>query len=217
MSHVIKATDRNRGIHSVAFNFDDMAQQASAYMDKVRAEARKIIEDASKEAVAIRKRAEADGRREAQQQSQKTIAAAVGEQMQTALPALQEAARQIESSRQAWLSHWESRTVKLAAALAARVLRRELDKSPELPLALAREALQLAAGSSQVRVLFNPTDHETLRPQLAKLAAEFSKAAPAELLADDRISRGGCRVETQFGSIDQQFEAQLDRLESELT
>ena len=39
----------------------------------------------------------------------------------------------------------------------------------------------------------------------------------AEITADATISRGGCRVETRFGTIDQQFESQLKRIEEELT
>ena len=39
----------------------------------------------------------------------------------------------------------------------------------------------------------------------------------AEVTADAAIGRGGCRVETRFGTIDQQFESQLKRIEEELT
>ena len=37
------------------------------------------------------------------------------------------------------------------------------------------------------------------------------------IVADPEITTGGCRVETQFGMIDQQFEAKLERIEEELT
>jgi flagellar biosynthesis/type III secretory pathway protein FliH len=37
------------------------------------------------------------------------------------------------------------------------------------------------------------------------------------VVADPQVSLGGCRVETRFGVIDQQFEAQLARIEQELT
>ncbi len=49
------------------------------------------------------------------------------------------------------------------------------------------------------------------------LLAEFSALGPTEIIADAQISRGGCRVDTRFGVIDQQFEAQLARIEEELT
>ena len=101
--------------------------------------------------------------------------------------------------------------------MAARVCRRELERQPEIPLQLVKEALQLAAGSPSVRVLLNPADLASLGNQLQQLAAEISRLAPAELVADERIARGGCRVETQYGAIDQQFESQLNRIEQELT
>ena len=47
----------------------------------------------------------------------------------------------------------------MAAAIARRVIRRELTRQPEIPLALVREALELAAGSAQVRIHLNPADH----------------------------------------------------------
>jgi flagellar assembly protein FliH len=82
---------------------------------------------------------------------------------------------------------------------------------------LVREALELASGSSQVRVYMNPADHAALRTQVQTLVKELSPLAPAELLADPQITSGGCRVDTQFGSIDQQLEVQLARIEAELT
>ena len=44
MPTVLRATDSHRVTASVAFNFDDMADQAKKYLDQVRAEAGKIVE-----------------------------------------------------------------------------------------------------------------------------------------------------------------------------
>ena len=52
--------------------------------------------------------------------------------------------------------------------------------------------------------------------QSGRSKPRFSEAA-AELAADENISPGGCRVETEHGSIDQQIEAQLARILEELT
>ena len=38
-----------------------------------------------------------------------------------------------------------------------------------------------------------------------------------QVVADAAITPGGCRVDTEFGSLDQQIEAQLNRITSELT
>ena len=62
----------------------------------------------------------------------------------------------------------------------------------------------------------HPEDHANLGQQVTRLTAEMAALGPTTVVADPAISPGGCRVETRFGSIDQQFEAQLARIEKEL-
>jgi flagellar assembly protein FliH len=217
MPSIIRATDRESGTQTVAFNFDDMTAQANRYLDKVRGEATQIVRRAQEQATAargqVRREAEVEGRQAAMQ----AVGQMVGQQMTTALPALNKVVEDIRHAKQAWLRHWEQSAVHVAAAIAGRVLRRELTRQPEVTLTLVREALELAAGSTQLRIHLHPDDHRTLAGQVDALAKEMSSVAEAELVADPEITRGGCRVETRFGVIDQQFEAQLARIEEELT
>lgn len=212
MSTIIRATDRSLGTSSVAFNFDDMAAQAKRYLEEVRGEALKIIAQAQQEAKAIRKQAEQEGHRAAIAAVEQTVA----KQLATVLPALNQAIRDIHQAKQAWLVHWEASGVHVAAAMARRVIRRELTHQPEIPLTLVREALELAAGNPQIRIHLNPADHKALGNQVRMLVDQMAGVGEAELLADATITPGGCRVETRFGMIDQQFETQLARLEEEL-
>jgi len=213
MSTIIRATDRNRGTHTVAFNFDDMAARAQGYLDQVRAEAGKIVATARQESEAVRKRAEQQGH----QAGMQAVEALVRKQLATVMPALRQVVEEIRDAKQAWLTHWEACAVHVATAIAGRLIRRELSHQPEITLTLVREALELASGSSQLRIHFNPADLEATRGQVEMLIKEISPLATAELVGDPEISRGGCRVETDFGAIDQQFEAQLKRIEEELT
>ena len=217
MSTIIKATDRNRGLQGVAFNFDDMAAKAHEYLRQVRGEAAAIVAQARREAEETRKQAEAEGRREGQDAIEKIVERQLGEQLETLLPALRQTISEIRDAKQAWLTHWEKSAVHVAVAIAGRLIRRELPKTPEVTLTLVREALELAVGSSRLRILLNPTDHETLSPQVQALTRELSSLSTVELVPDAEITPGGCRVETAFGVIDQQFEAQLARIEEELT
>jgi flagellar assembly protein FliH len=133
-----------------------------------------------------------------------------------ALSALRQAAADLQQAKQAWLSHWEASAVHVAGAIAARITRRELSRQPEITLALVREALELAAGSPSVRLRLNPEDHKALGAQVRTVVDAISALGDAEVIADPQISPGGCRVETRFGTIDQQFESQLKRIEEEL-
>ena len=216
MATVIKALERSGTHAGEAFNLDDVRVQAEAYLSRVREQALHILIEAQKQAENIKQAAAAEGRREALAKADAELEAKVAGQMQQVLPALKSAATQLENARPGWLAHWERRAVHLATAIAGRILRRKLPAMPEVTIALVREALELAAGASQVRVLMNPEDFALLRGQVERLTAEIAKLGSAEVLADESIARGGCRVETLHGSLDQGFEAQLARIEEEL-
>jgi len=213
MSTIIRATDRNRGTHGVAYNFEDMAGKAQAYLDEIRAEAGRIVAKAHEEAKAIRREAEKQGR----QAAMEAVEGMVQKQVAPVLPALVQAAEQIDHARQAWLKHWETAAVHLAAKMAERIVRQQLPELPDVTPRLVREALELAAGSDRVRIYLNSQDCEAIRGQVEAMATALGKLGDAEVVPDPRISRGGCRIETRLGTIDQQFESQLARIEEELT
>jgi flagellar assembly protein FliH len=217
MSTIIRATEQNNGVQQVAFNFDDLAGEAHRYLEKVRAQAKQIVVDAQRQAEEIKNKAQAEGRAAGQRTVEQITQQQLAQQLATLLPALGAVTAQIQHAKQAWLAHWEKQALHVAGAIAAKVIRREIDHDPQIPLALLREALEMAAGTSQLRIHLHPADHQTLGPQIPALVGELSGLAAAELIADPQISPGGCRVETRFGVIDQQIEAQLARIEEELT
>jgi flagellar biosynthesis/type III secretory pathway protein FliH len=137
--------------------------------------------------------------------------------MATVIPALKLAVQNIQEAKQSWLRHWEAVAVRVSGAIAEKMVRRELSRQPEITLTLVREALELAAGNSHLRIQLNPNDLKALGDQMRVLIDEIAPLSEAELNADPEIAPGGCRVETRFGIIDQQFESQLKRIEEELT
>jgi flagellar assembly protein FliH len=197
----------------VAFNFADMG---STYLTKVQGEANKIIEDARIEAAKIRKDAAEEGRRAAMQSVEATLRGKVEQQLTTIVPALKQAVQSVLDARQTWQRHWEQHALKLSTAIASRIVRREVQRVPLITVELVREALQLATGHERITLRLNPTDHETLKSHISKLIAEMASLAQTNVVADAAITAGGCRVETEFGSIDQQLEAQLARITEEL-
>lgn len=217
MSTIIRSTDRGRGIQPEAFNFEDLATQANRYLDKIRSQGAEFLTEARQEAETIRKRAESEGRTTGQKAVEQMVSQQLAQQLTTLMPALQQAVQGIRDAKQAWLKHWEKSAVAVAVAIAHRVVRRELAQNPDISLGWLREALELAAGSAQLRIHLNPADCQTLGKQAALLAREMGSVANPEVVPDPAVSPGGCRVETRFGSIDQQLESQLARIEEELT
>ena len=79
----------------VAYDLTDMAAEADGYLGGVRREAPKIVEQARREAAAIRQQAEAAGRRAAEEAIERILDEKVAKQMKTLTPALQAAVAQI--------------------------------------------------------------------------------------------------------------------------
>ena len=216
MATVIKASGPIRSVDGALFNLDDMSGKANQYLDQIRLQAAKIVQQAQQEAEAIRKRAESDGQRAALQAVERITEDKVSKQMSTLLPALRQTVESLAQAKQAWLNHWEKKAVHVACAIAGRITRRNVREEPEITVQLVREALELAAGSSEIKVRLHPQDFTSLGGQVKRLSEQSSKLGAISVISDPEITLGSCRVDTRFGTIDQQFEAQLARIEEEL-
>lgn len=91
-----------------------------------------------------------------------------------------------------------------AVQLARQVLRQALQVQPDLVVGVAREAVNaVMMSASRIAVRVHPDDHELI----AQGAAEVLKARGASLVPDARIRRGGCRVDSDVGTVDATIEA----------
>lgn len=89
--------------------------------------------------------------------------------------------------------------LELACEVARQVLRQELSVNPNVLLPVVREALSLLLTDSKGAVVrMNPLDLEVLEEPLR---AEFSSLS-LTLLADARVDRGGCLVESAGTVVD---------------
>lgn len=220
MASILKqhgTAERRDEVRASAFNFDDMTSKAESYLTQVRAQAAQLLAEAQAKAQSIREQAQRDGQRDAVAEAERSLQTKVQQQLNALVPAIQQAVADVQRERATWLRRWEDDAVKLAIAIAARVIRQEISQQPTITTELVRESLQLAAGMGPIKVCLHPSDHALLRDGLTKIIAEMKQLAPTELVADAKVTPGGCRVDTQFGSIDQQVESQLARIRDELT
>ena len=204
-------------LRRAVFNFDDMAEQANEYLGDVQNQAESILAKAHAEADAVRQQAVQAGRQSAMDAVQKMVDEKIATQLDTFLPAIGEMVDAVRKSRETLAAQWENRLISLAVDIAERVIRRRLPDMPDVTLDLVREALEMAVGACDMRLLLNPVDHETLGPRAETLVAELVSLGTTHVVADPSITPGGCRLETRLGTIDQQLDVQLRRIEEELT
>ena len=150
-----------------------------------RAEAAEIVAAAESQAADIRRQAAEAGCKAAMQEFEKTVAV----QLAPAIEAFGQAVAELRHEKQAWISHWETGAVRLAAAIAARIIRREVRQQPEITLALVREALDLAAGSPNVRLHLSPEDYKSLGSQVRALIDAISALGDAEVTPTRRSAK----------------------------
>ncbi len=100
------------------------------------------------------------------------------------------------------------RIAGVALEIARQVVRDELKSQPGHVVAVAHEALSaLLVTARHVSLRLHPEDQALV----ASGAAEALAARGARLVADARITRGGCLVESDIGSIDAQVATRWQR------
>lgn len=109
----------------------------------------------------------------------------------------------------------EDALVTLALEI-ARKLVAGLEISRDTIVAAIREALQEVEDSTDLTVLLNPADLELLGANLPSLPG-VGPGHQVRLIASPEVSRGGCVVQTRFGTIDNRRETKLEQLSQALT
>ncbi len=97
--------------------------------------------------------------------------------------------------------------VTLAAALARGLLRRELRAEPTQIIGIVRDTVALLPASARgVRVLLHPEDAALVREKLSTAGPEQAWS----IVDDPVLSRGDCRVHTDYAQIDARVETKLN-------
>jgi flagellar assembly protein FliH len=177
-------------------------QEAAALV----AEARRELEAACEARV---KEARAAGRKEGEAAARDQYAA----DLQALVDRVARSLEEIAGLRRRLRHEAETDLVRLALAIARRVLYRELAVDPDAMRGVviaATEKLQ-AQEISRVRV------HPELAPMLAAALERIGSATKPEIVADAARERGALVFETTRGALDASIETQLREIESGLT
>lgn len=170
--------------------------------------ARKLAEAEQRAEQRVREARQA-GYREGEQAGRKAAEA----ELRAAIEKFAVAAHEFANLRPAVLSRAEAGLVKLAIAIARRLLHRELSVDPDALQALVHLLLQKVQVQEVVRLRVFPEHEATLRAALERVPG----AARIEVRPDSSLGRGGVLMETTRGSVDASVETQLAEVERGLT
>jgi flagellar assembly protein FliH len=136
-------------------------------------------------------------------------AASRGEAM---LRRLTQTLEEIAEMRAQIVRETEQQLVRLAIAIARRIVQREMTMDPDLLRAIARVAMDRLGETTGITVRLNPDDHAAIAagrdPQWG--------GGHVTVVADARLPRGGCRLESEIGTVDASVDAQLQEITKSL-
>lgn len=110
--------------------------------------------------------------------------------------------------RAAVIRRTERQMVDLSLSIARRIVRREVKLDPDFVIAMARVALERVDDGDVATIKLNPEDYEAA---IATQAVDWA-GSHVRIVPDTAVERGGCQVESEFGSLDASVDAQFEEL-----
>lgn len=182
------------------------AQASDAQMQPAQLQAKLAALEAEKERLIGEARAA--GRREGEAAGRLAAEAAV----QPVLQRLAASIQQVSELPSQLRAQAEVDLVRLAVAIAQRILQRELNVDPEVITGLVRVGLEKVRIQEVTRVRVSPDHQATVQEFLARLGA-----AHIEVIADPAQEPGSMIFETSRGKLDVSIGTQLREIERGLT
>ncbi|HSZ56505.1 MAG TPA: FliH/SctL family protein [Tepidisphaeraceae bacterium] len=191
--------------------------QAEQLLAAAQTEAETLKEQATKQGLAEGRRdGTAQGLMQGKQAGHQQALTEFRAQFERALAAVTAAANSLEQGRNELEAAGLVEVVQLALAIARRVTKRQGMIDPQVLAANLGEAMKLAVKSADIRVAIHPSQRATLDAALPQLKLQWPNLNHVQVIEDDQLQLGGCRVFTQHGQISADLDEQLARIAGEL-
>jgi len=183
--------------------------QASRLMERARARAVELVEEverrASERLEAARREAEEAGYQEGLRRGREEGL----QQAQAVVDRLERLAEQLVRLREDLLRLHEEDVVKLALAVAEKVIGRVKEEDHELAVRTVRHLLNQVSGAREIRIRVHPDDLPQVEAHQETWKRLFEGTRTLAIVGDDRIAPGDALVETEFGAIDSGIESRF--------
>ena len=225
---VIKA-GQLQSVQPASLNTTDAMEEMQQRLDAAKGEVEKFRSAALSDVDKVRQQAHQQGfqqgyqdgltkgRQEAEAQHRAALEQELAQRLATLNAALGSVVQKLHEARDQWLAEWERGALDLACDVAARILRQNNVQPSESARKVLNEVLALIGRCPRVTVTLHPDDADSLELDSAAWSNVVRAIGEVEVVRDPKMTPGGCRVDSEFGSIDASLETQLDRIHQELT
>ena len=191
----------------------EMLQQANLMIDEMKQQA---IREAAVEADRLKTKAAEEGTAEGHATGLRQGLDAAKQQMAAQLQqtcdqcnamvaTAEQEARQI-------LQEAEPKIIELVMAISRKVITDEVETRPTVVLELVRGALARVRDQNQIIIHVSPDDYEFIMQSRRTLQAVVGAEQTLTVTADAVLGRGGCLIETSFGTVEAGIDTQLDSI-----
>jgi flagellar biosynthesis/type III secretory pathway protein FliH len=172
----------------------DAAVEAGQIVEAAREQARSILEAVEQERQTIVETA----RREAYEEGLRQWNTAVAE---------------ADNARDRHLAESEPEMIRIAVAIAQKIIGEELRLNPQAIVTMAAECLHGLGRERSLILRVPPEDAYRLRERITLLREAAGPHRSIEVIADPSMGSGGCLVESEYGVIDARLETQIRCME----
>ena len=181
-------------------------QRLRGEIEAARAERDRILDDARREGLELARR---EALEEATQRERERVAAETAGLAEL----LRRAASAIEEKRSELAAAGERDLVKLALAVASRIVKAEVQAGKPIAAENLRRAVELTVHRQELKVQIHPEDLKLIETYLPELRRDFADLQKVALEPNEALGRGGVVVQTREGSVDAAIATQLEEIE----
>jgi flagellar assembly protein FliH len=204
-------------------DFDQVRAEARALIDKAAADGEAILCDAAARAKELVERAHAraaqvqeQARQNGHEDGLESGRAEGRAELEEDVATIHELIESVRAQRNSVIETAEPELVRLAMAIAERVVYDHVAIDENVVLENVRHGLARLIGREIVTLRVNPADAEVLR-QYREATAANNDVEHLRIIEDQRVDRGGVVIETEAGTIDAKVSTQLREARRALT
>ncbi|MGC8862896.1 MAG: FliH/SctL family protein [Armatimonadota bacterium] len=114
---------------------------------------------------------------------------------------------------------WEAlkpELLKLSTTIASKIVRREVQENEDFVIRTVEAGLRQLRDKHELKIRVHPDDYDLARARKSELTQAFDDARTLDFVADRRVDKGGCIIESVDGNLDARISTQLEGVEAAL-
>ena len=110
------------------------------------------------------------------------------------------------------LQEAEPKIIELVLTISQKIIKDEVEERPAVVLELVRGALERVRDQNQIIIHVSPDDYDFILQSRRQLQAVVGAEQTLTLTADAVLAKGGCLIETSFGTVEAGIDTQLESI-----